>query len=57
MLINIESGDKDSKRKVRIEPDGEEPFEFQADSLSEAHKAIKQARKDGRDTLRPKKGK
>jgi hypothetical protein len=57
MLIQIESGDKNAKRKVRVEPDDGEPFEFQAANLVEAHKSLAAGRKDGWDSLRPKKAK
>jgi len=57
MLIQIESGDAKSPRTVRIEPDDGESLEFTAKTIAEAHKMIAQGRKDGWDSLRPKKGK
>lgn len=53
MLIQIESGTKDSPRKVLVTPDEGEPFEFQATNLADAHKTLKAGRKDGWDTIRP----
>lgn len=56
MLIQIQSGDK-GPRKVEVTPDDGEPFSFTAASLDEAHKTLKAGRKDGWDTIRPKKTK
>lgn len=52
MLIQIESGDAKSPRKVHIETDEGESYDFTAPCLAEAHKAIKKARADGWETLK-----
>ena len=54
MLIQIESVEKDGPRKVVV-TDGDESHEFTAADLKEAHKLIKQGRKDGWDTVTPSK--
>lgn len=56
MLIQIESVEKDGPRKVVV-TDGDESHEFTASDIKDAHKLIKQGRKDGWDTVTPKKGK
>ena len=57
MLIQIDSGKPEDKRSVTVTDEGMEPLIFTAANLSEAHKMLKQGRKDGWDTLRPKKAK
>lgn len=53
MLINIESGK--GPLKVAVSQDDGDVIEFTAPTLKDAHKMLKDARKNGWDTLRPKK--
>lgn len=53
MLIQIESVAKDAPRSVLVTPDDDEPFEFTAANLADAHKTLKAGQKDGWDTIRP----
>lgn len=47
MIIQIESGDAQSKRKVTVTPDEGEPYSFTAENIKEAHKVLKVQRAEG----------
>jgi hypothetical protein len=56
MKITISSGKPEDPRDVTIEGDGD-PVSFKAKNLADAHRLIKQGRKDGWDSVKAKSAK
>lgn len=52
MLIQIESGDAKSKRKVEVTEDCKTLAKFTAENLADAHKKIKLGRTEGWDKIK-----